>query len=471
MNKTDISKIIAKQTGISSQQADDALDIAIAEIRHSLAIGETVNLNGLGTFDTIERPHRRIRSHRTGKIVDVPKARIVLFDVDASSTINKDKTDINVWIKNDERQWNLHTMESDTYENDYTDAVIDLSADMIVSSDSKRDIVIFNKIAEETYGYTQEEIQEHGVAVLYANQDEYEAVGEAMRKTDHFSGVISSRKKNGETFPTRINAKILRNEDGAVMGSVGYSRDLTEEMAAAQVKQELAVLKATEDMKKDIEQITRHDLKSPINGIVGFCEMLLQEPTLSEEHKESISLMKDLGYKTINMVNLSLSMVKMEKGSYQLTPKPMDMHALIKGILSDVSSQIKYKRLMVNLLINNHPANDDDKCIAYGEELLSYSLFANLIKNAVEASSRKQTIAIDMNTDDMVSIAIHNSAAVPEDIRETFFDKYATSGKSTGTGLGTYSAKLFTEAQHGKISMHSSDAEGTTIKVTLPING
>jgi signal transduction histidine kinase len=63
---------------------------------------------------------------------------------------------------------------------------------------------------------------------------------------------------------------------------------------------------------------------------------------------------------------------------------------------------------------------------------------------------------------------IENMGAVPAELHETFFDKYATSGKATGTGLGTYSAKLIAQTQQGDITMHSSQEQGTTLTVTLP---
>lgn len=67
-----------------------------------------------------------------------------------------------------------------------------------------------------------------------------------------------------------------------------------------------------------------------------------------------------------------------------------------------------------------------------------------------------------------MTVAIHNFGAVPEGMRERFFEKYATAGKSTGTGLGTYSARLIAETQRGGIRMDTSETEGTTITVSLP---
>jgi two-component system, sensor histidine kinase and response regulator len=66
-------------------------------------------------------------------------------------------------------------------------------------------------------------------------------------------------------------------------------------------------------------------------------------------------------------------------------------------------------------------------------------------------------------------VAISNSGAVPAAMRDCFFDKFSTCGKEAGSGLGTYSAKLLTEAQGGQIAMSASDEENSTvITVTVP---
>jgi nitrogen-specific signal transduction histidine kinase len=65
-------------------------------------------------------------------------------------------------------------------------------------------------------------------------------------------------------------------------------------------------------------------------------------------------------------------------------------------------------------------------------------------------------------------VVIRNRGAVPESLRERFFDKYATSGKQTGTGLGTYSSLLFAEAQRGCVELEASEPGATTLIVRLP---
>lgn len=62
---------------------------------------------------------------------------------------------------------------------------------------------------------------------------------------------------------------------------------------------------------------------------------------------------------------------------------------------------------------------------------------------------------------------IHNKGTVPDSLRDTFFDKYTTANKAQGTGLGTYSAKLMTEVQGGKIRFMSNYKRGTVLHVVL----
>jgi signal transduction histidine kinase len=58
---------------------------------------------------------------------------------------------------------------------------------------------------------------------------------------------------------------------------------------------------------------------------------------------------------------------------------------------------------------------------------------------------------------------------VPAAIRDRFFGKFATHGKPAGTGLGTYSARLLAQAQHGTVALAFSDeADWTQLTVTLP---
>ena len=126
--------------------------------------------------------------------------------------------------------------------------------------------------------------------------------------------------------------------------------------------------------------------------------------------------------------------------------------------------------LQFSLNIEGNPIAEGQELLIQGEDLLCYSLFANLIKNACEASSRHSTIGISIGKGQKkAEVRINNEGVIPDSLRNNFFEKYATADKTGGTGLGTYSAKLMAETQNGSIAMESSSANGTTLIVCLPL--
>jgi len=224
-----------------------------------------------------------------------------------------------------------------------------------------------------------------------------------------------------------------------------------------------------ENMRDDIERITRHDLKTPLNPIINIPELLLLDANLNSEQIELIQLIRTSGYRLLDIIDSSLSLYKMEQGTYMLSPVSHNLFPLITNIERESSTQLAKKRIKLVRSINGAPVEAGDAFMVNGEVLLCYTMLANLIKNAIEASQSDEVITVSCNQDAMWSyIGIHNMGAVPEEIRSCFFDKYVTRGKKTGTGLGTYSASLAARTQKGDISMETSEESGTMITVRLP---
>lgn len=231
-------------------------------------------------------------------------------------------------------------------------------------------------------------------------------------------------------------------------------------------------LREAAELREQIEHITRHDLKSPINGILGLVRLLEGDSNLTENQRQTVHLIEDSAMRMLNLINLSLDMYKMERGTYHLQSETVNLIPLIDKIIRDNQSLIFTRKLRIS--IRNAQAKADQPFLVYGEELLCYSLLSNLMKNAIEASKPQQTITLDLSFQPNPVIRIHNETAVPIEIRDSFFEKFITHGKDQGSGLGTYSARLMAETQGGNIKMFSTESQGTTLEVTLvapPIQG
>lgn len=228
-------------------------------------------------------------------------------------------------------------------------------------------------------------------------------------------------------------------------------------------------------LREEVEQMTRHDLKNPIGGIMNFSDLLLTDESLTADQRDIISTIGDSARLVLNMVNLSLDLGKIEQGTYELQASPINLVSILRRAFSDKSIEMEAKNVKVVSTFDGESFDETSADLEFkvlGDELLCYSSFGNLVKNAVEAAPKGSTITVNYQTDEAGygNVSITNGGVVPEAVRQRFFDKFVTAGKKGGTGLGTYSARLLTEVQNGRIEMRTSEEKGeTTLKVSLPL--
>lgn len=226
---------------------------------------------------------------------------------------------------------------------------------------------------------------------------------------------------------------------------------------------------ATARLREDVENITRHDLKAPLAGVIGLVQTLVKDTTIGrEELTERLRMIEETALQVMNMVNLSSELFKIETGHFKLDPKPVAIQDILRRIAEISNAAFSEKHVTVSVE-TKAPENGGKAPQALGDAMLCYSLFHNLVKNACEAAPANSQISITLCDQTPLRIEIRNQGAVPAEIRQNFFDKFVTEGKSGGTGLGTYSAKLLTEAQCGHLELDVSDEANTTqIAVVLP---
>jgi CheY-like chemotaxis protein len=203
-------------------------------------------------------------------------------------------------------------------------------------------------------------------------------------------------------------------------------------------------------------------------------EVLESIQHLKKEKKSQIKYLKlitDSGIQISEMIENSLDIFKMEENTYAFDPSPCNLVEIFQKLTADLTQLIHQKKLQSEYYINDQPMRDDHKFWVSGEYRLLQNLFANLIKNAIEASPPNHNIRVDINdqNENTAMIQIHNLGVVPENIRDRFFDRYTTSGKKSGTGLGTYSAKLITKTHQGDIRFETDETMGTILFVNLPL--
>ena len=241
-------------------------------------------------------------------------------------------------------------------------------------------------------------------------------------------------------------------------------RDAFETMAAQNKK----LIQAAK-LREEVERITRHDLKNPLTGIFSGVDLLEDMEGLNPDQMEVLDIIKGSAHRMLRMINTSLDLFKMEQNIYRLNLVEVDLIRIILRIEKEFHSLIRTKQTQIVIRNEDLPQAETGNFIVRAEDLLIYSMMSNLIKNAVEATRKTEKISITLSKkDSQAVICIHNNGSVPQEIKPVFFEKYTTSGKAKGSGIGTYSARLIAQTLGGSIHMDSSEEKGTHISILLP---
>ena len=338
-------------------------------------------------------------------------------------------------------------------------SITETSVDAIITSNQNDIILTWNKGAKRMFNYGREILN---CPVTTLIPDKY--------KEAHIEGVkrflktgekriidkkveLEALKNNGVIFDIELSLSSWKSEKEVHLGAI--IRDISGR-------------KKLEKTRENVQRIMRHDIRSPLIGVAGLAGVVLKDKNLTEKQQKSLKLIRELGLKALKFLDRSRDILQIEQGTYTLQKKNINIFKLIQKVLNELESLSSGRGINTEVL---HDKGIEESATLYGDEGLLSLMFSNLIKNAIEASPVNENLTVTVKRKKKLHyfiIDIYNKGAVPEEIRDSFFEQYVTSGKEGGTGIGTYSAKLIAKTHQGDISFHSSKDEGTHVVVTLP---
>jgi PAS domain S-box-containing protein len=342
-------------------------------------------------------------------------------------------------------------------------SLFDESNDAIYITSREGKFLDINPALLEVFGYTREEmIDKLDVREIYVYPGERETFQQEIEKKGSVRDYeVKFKKKNGTEMDCILNATVRRSAKGDILGYQGIIRDVTEQ-------------KRIERLRDDVHRMMRHDLKSPLAGIIGLAGLVLKGDNLTEKQREETRMIQELGGRMLGFIDRTRDLFQMEEGSYELHPQEVNLLCILRRIERELKPLTLRKKTNLVFTLCGRPTNLESEYVILGEETLLEIMLANLMKNGIEASPEGETISICIDIVERPGqerfhfIDIHNMGVVPMDIREKFFEPYTTKGKEGGTGLGTHNALLVARAHKGDISFTTSEQKGTHVTVRLP---
>lgn len=222
-------------------------------------------------------------------------------------------------------------------------------------------------------------------------------------------------------------------------------------------------------MQKEFITIAAHELRTPIQPILGLSEILLCKKGSVEEEKELLNVIIRNAKRLRKLTENILDVTKIESQSLTVNKQHYRLNDIITNVLADHKKEEGDDKQRKIKLANF--SNNDNIIVNADEERLT-QVVSNLLTNAFKFT-QKGEISVNITTDDtdqqvVVSVTDTGQGIDPE-IMPRLFTKFATKS-IVGTGLGLYISKRIIEAHGGKMwAENNSDGIGATFSFTLPL--
>ncbi|VFJ12975.1 sensor histidine kinase [Candidatus Nitrosocosmicus franklandus] len=212
-------------------------------------------------------------------------------------------------------------------------------------------------------------------------------------------------------------------------------------------------------------RILAHELKNPIQPILGFSDMIQNNSRLDPDQKnELLKIISRNARKLDIMTNNILDYARMENKNFRLNHETFDLIKILQELVSDYSIQLNQKKLALNLRYFEKPL------YIKADKVRIVEVLDNLIGNAVKFTERGQIDLTVEKLDNYVHMEIRDTGCgIDEKNLNKIFSRFFTTDK-LGTGLGLYISKIIITKHGGSIrAMNNKDGVGSVFKIDLPL--
>jgi len=254
----------------------------------------------------------------------------------------------------------------------------------------------------------------------------------------------------------RVNdLSIIR--DGDNLGSLLIFHDLTNE-------------RLIDKMKTDMINVVVHELRNPVGSIMGFAQILLTDPNITEEEqKEFHQLMLDSSMNLNNLINRFLDVSRLESHGVKYPKVLTDIVSITKTVVELQKPQLMNKSLIAELEVAGDIPN-----VFVSPDLFREAV-SNLLSNAVKYGDPNRTINMSLSFQDqnIVFSIIDHGYGIPQEAQQKLFTKFfrvnnPKASKEIGTGLGLAYVKEIAMFHNGTITLESNTELGCKFTMTFP---
>ncbi len=238
------------------------------------------------------------------------------------------------------------------------------------------------------------------------------------------------------------------------------------------ISEQLNELKKLDKQKSDFSAMVSHELKSPLNPILGYCELLLRKlgDDGEEQQVKMIKKIQNNAMKLEKLIDRIFLAQKIELKNINIQKTAFSVNEFFEEIINDFKSNLKKKNIMLF-------TNLSGKISIFSDKDKIHEIFSNLIQNSidfVDSDSGKIEIGAQQKDNDIIFYVKDNGVGISIEHQSNLFKKYyqidtSITREHGGSGLGLSICKGLVDAMNGKIWVDSNLNEGATFYFSIPM--
>ena len=347
-------------------------------------------------------------------------------------------------------------------------AINDLD-EMIVVLDREKKIIYINPAYEKITGYKFiEKVGEYDLVnnLRIINRELNDQINHVLDQGEPWQGLINSYKKNNEQYIVDFSIKPVYNRRGELVNYISVKKDITEQK---RIQEHMNTRMRFESLTRLTSGIA-HDLNNFLFPVMGYADLLLEDPELRGSSRNYVSTIKSAASKSRDLLNRLLLYGK----SKEVVFEKVSVNNIIMGLERIINSMVnndievdfnlgevkdifadsnQIEQIIMNLIINARDAITGKGTIVIG---------TRLIEEAEDGGSGRGNEYVELRVTD-------TGTGIEEKLLDKIFDPFFSTKGEKGTGLGLSTVFGIVETHNGKIYIDSVPGKGTVFKVLLQV--
>jgi signal transduction histidine kinase len=218
-------------------------------------------------------------------------------------------------------------------------------------------------------------------------------------------------------------------------------------------------LKGHDRMQREFINVAAHELRTPIQAIIGYSDLFHLRP---ESREEAIKAISRNAERLERLTRDILDVTRIEGRKLDLNKEKFDISEVVASVIEDTKRRVEDSNIKFEYI--------PKKILVQADRMRINQVLSNLLSNAVKFTKQGTVYISADNEDGQVIVSVKDTGSgIDPEIMSRLFTKF-TSKSQTGTGLGLFISKSIVEAHNGRIwAENNKDSKGATFTFRLPL--